>query len=188
MTSGKKWTRASAHVSAPSPRPARTETLAGRVYGLSNHEGVRRAHAKAQNERQSASRSAIADVRVFIVDDHQAFRDALRDLVTAAPGFALVGHAASGEEALREFTRSSPELVLMDVVMPGMGGIAAAHAIVRSYTDVAILLLSVDDPTGHLGLDQLGDGVAFLRKQNLSPDELRRIWDRLRNERARQSP
>ena len=120
-------------------------------------------------------------MRVLIVDDHQAFREALRDLVAAAPGFGLVGHASSGEEALREFTRLSPELVLMDVVMPGMGGIAAARAIVRSHADVAILLLSVDDPTGQLGGEPLGEGVAFLRKQRLSPDELRRIWERLRN-------
>ena len=118
-------------------------------------------------------------MRVLAVDDHEAFLDALQALVDAAPGFALVGHASSGEEALREFTRLSPELVVMDVVMPGIGGIAAARAIVRSYPDVSILLLSVDDPAAHVGDEQLGDGVALLRKQRLSPEELRRIWDRL---------
>jgi two-component system nitrate/nitrite response regulator NarL len=118
---------------------------------------------------------------VLAVDDHQAFRDALRELLAAAPGFDLVGQASSGEEALQEFTRLSPELVLMDVAMPGIGGIAAARVIARSYPDVAVLLLSVDDPAGQLGGEQLGDGVALLRKQHLSPEELRRIWDRLRN-------
>jgi two-component system, NarL family, nitrate/nitrite response regulator NarL len=118
---------------------------------------------------------------VLAVDDHQAFRDALQDLVAAAPGFAVVGNASSGEEALREFTRFSPDLVLMDVVMPGIGGIAATRAIVRSYPDVAILLLSVDDPAGYLEGEQLGDAVASLPKQDLSPGELRRIWDRFGN-------
>jgi two-component system nitrate/nitrite response regulator NarL len=116
---------------------------------------------------------------VLVVDDHQAFRDALHDLVDAAPGFVLVGQASSGEEALQEFTRLSPELVLMDVVMPGIGGIAAARELVRSYPDPAILLLSVDDPAAYLESEQLGDGVASLLKQHLSPKELRRIWDRL---------
>jgi DNA-binding NarL/FixJ family response regulator len=116
---------------------------------------------------------------VLAVDDHQTFREALQELVAAAPGFVLVGMASSGEEALHEFTRLSPELVLMDVVMPGIGGIAAARVIVRSDPNVAILLLSVDDPAGYLGVEQLGEGVASLRKQNLSLDELRRVWDRL---------
>jgi DNA-binding NarL/FixJ family response regulator len=146
---------------------------------VSNHERVRRAHAKAKHERSTIDQSAIADIRVLVVDDHQSFREALQDLVAAAPGFALVGHASSGEEALHELTRSSPELVLMDVVMPGIGGIAAARAIVRSYPDVAILLLSVDDPASYLGDEQLGDAVAPLQKQHLSPGELRRVWDRL---------
>jgi DNA-binding NarL/FixJ family response regulator len=141
--------------------------------------GVNRAHAKTQHERSTIAQSDVADVRVLAVDDHQAFQDALDDLVAAAPGFTIVGHASSGEEALREFTRFAPELVLMDVVMPGIGGIAAARAIVRGYPGVAILLLSVDDPAGYLGGEQLGDAVASLQKQALSPDELRRVWDRL---------
>ena len=141
---------------------------------------MRRAQARAQNERPNIGRSDVADVSVLAVDDHQAFRDALQELVAAAPGFALVGNASSGEGALRECTRLSPELVLMDVGMPGIGGIAAARAILRINPGVAILLLSVDDPAAYLDGEQLGDGVASLPKQNLSPDELRRIWDRLR--------
>jgi hypothetical protein len=65
--------------------------------------------------------------------------------------------------------------------VPGIGGIAAARSIVRSYPDVAVVLLSADGPAGQLGGEQLGDGVALLRKQQLTREELRRIWDRLRN-------
>ena len=142
---------------------------------------VRGAQAKTQQERPSGSirQSSAAGVRVLAVDDHEAFREALRDLVATAPGFVLVGLASSGEEALNEFRRLSPELVLMDVMMPGIGGIAAARVIVHSDPDAAVLLLSVDDPAAHLKGEQLGDGVALLRKQNLSLDELQRVWDRL---------
>jgi DNA-binding NarL/FixJ family response regulator len=116
---------------------------------------------------------------VLAVDDNQAFREALRDLVVAAPGFDLVGLACSGEEALDAFERLSPEFVLMDVVMPGISGIAAAREITRSHPGAVIVLLSVDDPAGYLRGAQLGEGVVSLRKQKLSPDELQRIWNRL---------
>jgi YesN/AraC family two-component response regulator len=53
-------------------------------------------------------------------------------VIAATAGFALVGVARSGEAGLEEFTRLSPQFVLMDVVMPGIGGIAAARAIARS--------------------------------------------------------
>jgi DNA-binding NarL/FixJ family response regulator len=138
-------------------------------------------HVKAQNERPTIGRSAVADIRVLVVDDHRAFRDVLQDLVAAAPGFALVGFASSGEEALREVTRVLPEFVLMDVAMPGIGGIAAAREIVRNHPDIAVLLVSVDDPARHLAGEQLGDRVTSLPKQHLSPEELRRSWDRLRD-------
>jgi DNA-binding NarL/FixJ family response regulator len=128
----------------------------------------------------TADRSSAANVSVLAVDDHQAFREALRDLIAAAPGFVLVGLARSGEEALDGFDRISPQLVLMDVAMPGMGGIATARVIARDHPDVVVLLLSIDDPAVYLEADPVGDGVTSLRKQDLCPAELRRIWNRLR--------
>jgi DNA-binding NarL/FixJ family response regulator len=118
-------------------------------------------------------------VPVLVVDDNQAFREALQDLIAAAPGFALAGLAASGEEAVDACARFSPQLVLMDVVMPGIGGIAATDVIIRSDPNVVILLLSVDDPAGYLASEQFGESVGSLRKQDLTIDELRRIWNRL---------
>jgi DNA-binding NarL/FixJ family response regulator len=118
-------------------------------------------------------------VRVLAVDDNQAFREVLQDLIAAAPGFALVGLACSGEEALDGFARIAPQLVLMDVMMPGIGGIAAAGAIMRSDPEVAIVLMSVDDPASYLEGEEFSDAVTSLRKQDLNPRELRRIWNRL---------
>ena len=59
-------------------------------------------------------------IRVLTVDDQPLFRSAARDVISATPGFSLVGEAASGTEALREVERLDPELVLLDVNMPGM--------------------------------------------------------------------
>jgi DNA-binding NarL/FixJ family response regulator len=117
------------------------------------------------------------EVKILAVDDHRAFREALRDLIAAAPGFVLVGQASSGEEALRAVECLTPELVLMDIVMPGMGGIAATQAILSRRPDVVVVLISVDDPAQHPDASGLGDGVACARKQDLRPEQLRQLWE-----------
>ena len=117
------------------------------------------------------------DVKILAVDDHRAFREALRDVIAAAPGFVLVGQASSGEEALRAVDCLAPELVLMDVVMPGMGGIAATQAILNRRPEVVVVLISVDDPALHPEAGALGDGVVCARKQDLRPQQLKQLWE-----------
>jgi DNA-binding NarL/FixJ family response regulator len=128
------------------------------------------AEAEARSVRQP-------DVKILAVDDHRAFREALRDLIAAAPGFVLVGQASSGEEALRAIECLTPELVLMDVVMPGMGGIAATQAILSRRPEVVVVLISVDDPAQHPDASRLGHGVVCARKQDLRPEQLRQLWE-----------
>lgn len=118
-------------------------------------------------------------VTVLAVDDHQAFREALEDLVAAAPDFVLVGQASSGEDAVRDVERLSPQLVVMDVAMPGMGGIAAARTILRRFSEVVILLISVDDPTDHLRPEDHSERIACLEKRALSANELSFVWGTL---------
>ncbi len=117
------------------------------------------------------------DVTIFTVDDHEAFRDALRDLVTMAPGFRLVGEACCGEEATRAVDQLSPQLVLMDVTMPGIGGIAAARQIVSQHPDIAVVLISIDDLSLHPDVVALGTAVTFARKQDLRPRKLSELWE-----------
>lgn len=116
------------------------------------------------------------DVRVLVVDDHQGFRNALADLVAASPGFALAGMACSGEEAIHAVEDLAPEVVVMDVVMPGIGGIRAARSILRSCPSVMIVLTSVDNPALYPGASELGSDVACTRKQDLRPERLQRLW------------
>lgn len=131
-----------------------------------------------QREDESVRQGLCSDlgVTVLTVDDHREFREALRDLIAAVPGFVLVGQARSGEEAVRAVDQSAPELVLMDVLMPGMGGIAAARVILSRRPGILIVLISVDDPEYYPGTGELGDAVACKRKQDLCPSELERIW------------
>ncbi|HEY3728834.1 MAG TPA: response regulator transcription factor [Solirubrobacteraceae bacterium] len=117
------------------------------------------------------------DVSVLIVDDQAPFRNALRELITAAGGFALVGEACSGEEATEAVKRLAPQLVVMDVVMPGIGGIAAARQILQHTPAPVVVLISVDDPALHPDALSLGARVALLRKQDLRPRRLHQLWD-----------
>ena len=117
------------------------------------------------------------DVKILIVDDHRIFLDALRDLIAAAPGFVLIGEACSGEDALQAVESLAPELVLMDASMPGMGGMAAARAILSRHPGLMVVLISVNDLALERGESARPDALAFVRKQDLHPRQLRQLWE-----------
>lgn len=121
------------------------------------------------------------EVAVLVVDDQKSFRDALRDLIHDVRGFALVGEATSGEEATRAVAALAPQLVLMDVMMPGMGGIAAARMMLERLPAPMVVLISLDDPSLHRDAGSLHGTVTFLRKQELCALRLRQLWDVHRN-------
>ena len=116
----------------------------------------------------------MSETRVLTVDDQIVFRDAARDVIEATPGFEPVGDAASGEEALAEVERLQPELVLLDVRMPGMGGIEAARRITEAHPGTVVVLISIEE----FAEDAHDSGAAALvRKQEFGPALLRRIWE-----------
>ncbi|GAA3218368.1 response regulator [Dactylosporangium siamense] len=84
-------------------------------------------------------------VRVLIVDDHAQFRAGLRALLATAEEVEVCGEAASGEEALTALARHQPDVVLLDLAMPGMGGIAATQRILETNPHVRVLVLSMAD-------------------------------------------
>ncbi|MGI5242048.1 response regulator [Dactylosporangium sp. CA-139066] len=84
-------------------------------------------------------------VRVLVVDDHDHFRAGLRALLDTAPEVEVCGEAATGEEALTAVARTHPDVVLLDLAMPGMGGIAATERIVATAPHARVLVLSMAD-------------------------------------------
>ena len=72
---------------------------------------------------------------VLICDDHRIVREGLRQFVAGVPGVDRVETAASGEEVLARFPHEQPDLVLMDVRMPGLGGLETTRRLVGSHPD-----------------------------------------------------
>ncbi|GIF02039.1 response regulator [Paractinoplanes rishiriensis] len=84
-------------------------------------------------------------IRTLIVDDHAAFRDGLRALLAAAPDIEVVDEAATGEQAVALAAAAHPDVVLLDLTMPGMGGIATTERLLAAMPHIRVLILSMAD-------------------------------------------
>lgn len=110
------------------------------------------------------------------MDDQEVFRRIADDVIAATDGFEAVGEAGSGDEALEAVRRLSPDLVLLDVRMPGLDGIEVARRIVASRSDVVVVLISIDELADLPSTAELGDAVPLVRKQDFGPRLLRQLW------------
>ena len=90
----------------------------------------------------AAAREAI---RILVADDHAAFRAGLVDLLAATPGLMVAGQAETGEEAVTAVAALQPDVVLMDVNMPGIDGVEATRRIADAHPHVAVLVLTMHD-------------------------------------------
>ena len=84
-------------------------------------------------------------LRVLLVDDHPVVRLGIRSLLNSQTDITVVGEASSGEEALRKARQLKPDLVLMDIAMPGMSGIEATRLIKKELPHVHVLILTMHD-------------------------------------------
>jgi DNA-binding NarL/FixJ family response regulator len=81
--------------------------------------------------------------RVLVADDHAVFRYGMRAMLANAPGFEVVGEAATGEEAIEKAAERRPEIVLVDIQMPGMNGIEATRRIVHANPEVGVVVVTM---------------------------------------------
>jgi DNA-binding NarL/FixJ family response regulator len=115
-------------------------------------------------------------VRVLVVDDQNPFRQAMSAVVEATDGFQVVGTAASGEESVVACRRLLPDLVLMDVNLPGIDGVAATRLVRALPSPPVVLLLSTYDADAADGFLAACGAAAYLTKSELGPDRLTAAW------------
>jgi DNA-binding NarL/FixJ family response regulator len=80
--------------------------------------------------------------KIMVVDDHGLVRTGMKFMLGDIPGISVVGEAANGEDATRKVRELSPDIVLMDIDMPGIGGIGATRKLLRSFPKIKIIILS----------------------------------------------
>jgi DNA-binding NarL/FixJ family response regulator len=114
-------------------------------------------------------------VRVVTVDDQAVFRRAAEVVIDASPGFELAGEAASGDEGLDAVERLRPDLVLLDVRMPGMDGVETARRLAASRPEVIVVLITVEEPAEAPGASTCG-AVGVVSKRRFGPALLRKLW------------
>ena len=115
-------------------------------------------------------------VRVLIVEDQSLFRRAMRAVVEVTEGFVVVGCVGSGEESLVAAGTLRPDLVLMDVNLPGIDGMEATRRLRTGGTATAVVLLSTYDEDDWDGLAQECGAVAYVAKSAFGPERLAAVW------------
>jgi len=115
-------------------------------------------------------------VRVLIVDDQAPFRGAARRVVGMTPGFEIVGEAQTGEEAVDLAASLEPDLILMDINLPGINGIEAVRRIKAARPETVAFLLSTY-AAADLPSDARSCGaVAYIHKEQFAPQLLDALW------------
>ena len=113
--------------------------------------------------------------RVVIVDDQAAFRSAARLVVEMSDGFEVVGEAETGEDAVAMVASVDPDLVLMDVNLPGIDGLEATRQIVASGSSARILVLSTYSASEYETAATEAGAVGFVPKDDFGPDSLMEV-------------
>lgn len=84
-------------------------------------------------------------IRIVLADDHVMIRQAIARALADVDGFSVVGQAGNAEESIELIARLTPDVVLMDIGMPGMGGLAATEIICKKHPQVGVLMLTIHD-------------------------------------------
>ena len=118
----------------------------------------------------------VGDIRVLVVDDQAPFRRAMASVVDETDGFVVVGQASSGEESLELCRELEPDLVLMDVNLPGIDGLEATRRLIAVERPPVVLLLSTyDDDEGEQFTAESG-AIGYVTKSAFGPDRLTAAW------------
>src|SRR6478736_5475822 len=117
-------------------------------------------------------RMANTDIRVLIVDDHAVVREGIRSVLERQPGFTVVGEAADGLAAVKLAISVAPDVVVLDVSMPGGGGLRAAAELRQQVPEARVLILSMYDHAEYV-LEAVRAGAGGYRLKDSAATDLR---------------
>ena len=120
-------------------------------------------------------RASPSEIRVLIADDHPVVRDGMRALLESEPGLRVVGEAADGQEAWRRACELEPDVVVLDLSMPGVGGAEAAERIRRDCPRVRVLALTMHEERGYVTRLLRAGAAGYLLKRTASAELVRAI-------------
>ena len=114
-------------------------------------------------------------IRVLVADDHAIVRDGLRALVEAQPGMTVVGEAVDGQEAWRQALELRPDVVILDLSMPGGSGTEFAARIVNDCSGVRVLALTMHEERGYVARLLRAGASGYVLKRTASAEVVRAI-------------
>src|SRR5947208_2943450 len=110
-------------------------------------------------------------IRVLLADDHELVRAGIRSLLVNLHGVEVVGEAGDGHRALELAQQLRPDIVLMDIMMPGLNGLEATARVVKEFPQTRVVVLSMN-ATEEYVLQALRAGASGYLLKNISPSEL----------------
>ncbi len=117
----------------------------------------------------------MSQVRIILADDHTIVREGLRALLEVEVDFSVVGEAADGLEAVRLVERLGPDVLVVDLTMPGLNGLEVTRQVSRSMARTRVIVLSMHSSEGYV-LKALSNGVAgYVLKESCAKDLVRAI-------------
>jgi DNA-binding NarL/FixJ family response regulator len=112
----------------------------------------------------------MAGIRVLIADDHRLFAEALEAILGGDERISVLGHAGDGEEAVRLAQELSPDVILMDISMPGMDGIEAAEAIRKTDGGARILMLTGSNSRSDVDRSRQAGAAGYVTKDRIAAE------------------
>src|SRR5688500_17363929 len=119
--------------------------------------------------------TAMTQLQIFLADDHMVVREGLKTLINGQPDMLVIGEAGDGETAWQQARECQPDVVIMDVTMPGLNGVLATTQLKHACPHIKVLALSVHDDTSYLRQLLTAGAAGYVLKHAAADDLIQAI-------------